>query len=166
MPLQSEERPEVTPDMSRVTSVQPSSDDEIRRTVLPSKRDKRRAKEAKKRADEAEAAIATKLDRKSKGAKHRSNIEDLTTLPATQTPSGRAERVGDSADKAAPFQPAQNKKSANKGKPSNMDVEVTEADLQRVIDSIEDKCQKLRDKWEGQRQGMFGNSAQLKSRSD
>lgn len=162
-PLQSYEHPEVTPDMSRASSAHPGSDDGSGPAVLQSKRDKRRAKDAKKREDEVRAADAAKLDSKSKGSKHRVNIEDLPTVPATQIPSGKGERGG---DKAAPFEFAKNKKSAKKEKQSKREVEVTEADLQRVIDSIEDKCSKLRDRWENERQGMCIKGSRLKYRSD
>lgn len=108
-------------------------------SVGPSKREKRRAKEAKKKLEEEEQRREMKDARKSKGAASRTDL----------TP--------DKTDTKAVYPPKQKKQFAKDKRKEEEEV-VTEETLQRAIDSIEEKCQKLKDRWETE---LSGESAAM-----
>ncbi|KAK4685425.1 hypothetical protein P7C73_g4725, partial [Tremellales sp. Uapishka_1] len=97
------------------------------RPVEISKKDKRRAKEAKKKAEEDAAKAAAKEARKSKKSQ-----------PPVETKATDNERVGD------PFVPPK-KKGKGKAKPEV--EEFAEEKVARAIQSIEEKREKMVEKW-------------------
>lgn len=109
----------------------------VERMEGPSKREKRRAKEAQKKAEEAERLKA------SKGRNGRQQTEsDLAP------DHGKGSRRGKPPSRSeTPIQLAKPPQVKMKKKAAEAVPEVTELDLQKVIRGIEDKCEKLEDRW-------------------
>jgi hypothetical protein len=141
---------EPPPDISRSTSVTAASEDEIRREAGPSKREKRRAKEAKKKVEEEEEIKTAKANRKAaRGSRSKGQATPVEAEPP--------QSVGKATRKPGPpeehFEIPKNKK-ASKGKQNEQSRVITEADIEKTVESIEEKCQKLKERWENEWEGM------------
>lgn len=136
-------------DSPPISSAPSESGDAYVQADRPSKRDVRRAREGKKKAEEEEKERERRLAGKTKASKAAESVE--TEKPSTgkasrKTKGGNAEiPPGDAAPSSK-----QKKATSGKLKDDGRPERSPEESLRKAVNEIEEKCQKLQDRWEAE----------------